>query len=296
VGRRGSDVLRRLRASPSAVDYLKKVAGRLVPFEEAADILGLGVVRDLVEAGYASIERKGDTAYLRVSERAAEEVEASPLPRIPRDLFADIEGHESKKAAILMALRSRRPVHVLLAGPPGVAKTLFLLDLARVEGAYYIIGSRLSKAGLTEFLKTYRPYLLIIDEIDKMDWKDQSILLSLMETGIVTVTLKTEVVRLSLNTRVFAACNREDKLDPALYSRFLVLRFTEYTAEEYIKLVPKVLVKREGVDPQLAEYIAASLAPFTRDVRDAIKVARMARTKEEVDLLVAELKKTKRLY
>ena len=222
---------------------------------------------------------------------ALEEVAGSDYGReeISEDLIADIEGHDDKKKLILMALRSKRPVHILLVGSPGTSKTLFLLSLARLKGAVYVIGSRASKAGIARFIYEHRPRFLIIDEIDKMRWEDQAVLLSLMETGIVTVMLKTERFSIKVNTRVIGACNYEGKLDRALLDRFLVIRFREYRPEEFVRIMPKVLVKREGVDPELAKYIVERLVKYSRSARDAIKIARVARSKQDVDFMIEQM-------
>jgi Holliday junction DNA helicase RuvB len=269
--------------------------GESVELERVVKELGGQLVYDLVAGGYARISSNGNKRLIVISDKIWKEIE-QPETEIPENLFDDIEGHEDKKQALLMILRSRRPVHALFVGPPGVAKTMFMLALSRIEGAVYIIGSRISKAGLADYIKKTKPRILLIDEIDKMDWVSQSSLLSLMETGIITTTLKTEVSRTRVNTKVIAACNREDRLDPALLDRFLILRFTEYTPDEFTKIVPKILITKENTPPELAEYIAKAISQTTKSVRDAIKIARLAKTKEEVDLLLREIKKGQKQY
>ena len=137
------------------------------------------------------------------------------------------------------------------------------------------------------------PTILIIDELDKMDKDDMSVLLSLMESGLVTKKVHDQEIRLRLDTRVYAACNYVHKLPKELRSRFLILSFRPYTREEFLKVSIPLLVDREGVDENLAKYIAESLVSFTRDVRDAIKVARLAKSKEDVDRIVSIMKKSK---
>jgi Holliday junction DNA helicase RuvB len=96
-----------------------------------------------------------------------------------------------------------------------------------------------------------------------------------------------------LRTWVFASANREDKIPVELRSRFVVLRFSEYTPEEFLEVASKVLVVREGVEPGIADYIARQVLyrMRSRDVRDAIKVARLLyrRTKQEVDHVISIL-------
>jgi len=209
--------------------------------------------------------------------------------KVDESLFDDIEGHEAKKRILLMAIKSPRPVHVLLIGTPGTAKSLFLQALSRLPNSVYLLGSRTSKAGLAKFIYEHRPKYIIIDEIDKMRWEDQTVLLSLMETGIITVMLKNERFSIRVNTWVFAGANYEHRIDPALLDRFIVLRFREYRPDEFVRIMPKVLIKREGVDPELAKYIVERLVKYSRSARDAIKIARIAKTKEDVDFIIEQM-------
>jgi Holliday junction DNA helicase RuvB len=50
------------------------------------------------------------------------------------NLFEDIIGHEDIKELLMASLLAERPVHVLLTGPPALAKTLFLWDIERACG------------------------------------------------------------------------------------------------------------------------------------------------------------------
>ena len=45
--------------------------------------------------------------------------------------LGQIVGYDDVKRIIVMALRSRKPVHVLLVGPPGIGKSLFLDSIRR---------------------------------------------------------------------------------------------------------------------------------------------------------------------
>lgn len=198
---------------------------------------------------------------------------------IPSDLFDDILGYDNYKQIVMDALRSPDLVHVLFVGPPGTAKTLFLLDIARLPGARYVIGSRASKAGIASYIYEYRPKYLIIDEIDKMPSRDQAVLLSLTETGIISVMMYKKTVSFKVDTRVFAACNNINRLTRELRDRFIKLYFKEYSTEEFRRLVPPMLIKREGIDPDIAEYIAVKLSRHTRSVREAVRIARLVKSK-----------------
>jgi len=125
-----------------------------------------------------------------------------------------------------------------------------------------------------------------------MDYRDQSVLLSLMETGIVSElkTGRTEEIR--LNTRVYAACNDVTELAEELRSRFIVFRIREYSAMDYKRVVFRVLTERERINESIARYIANRLVKMTRDVRCAVHVSRLMTkpTKREADRVIKILK------
>lgn len=208
--------------------------------------------------------------------------------KIPDDLFSVIVGHGRTKRIINRALAASKPVHVLLAGAPATAKSLFVMEISRLPNSRYALGSTSSKAGIVDFLLEQRPRYLIVDELERMSGEDQSALLSLMETGIVARLKKGMREKVKLDTLVFATCNRPDKLPPELRSRFWVVHFREYSPDEFKRVVVGVLVQREGTSQELAEYIAERLAGRTKDVRDAVRLARLCKTEAEVDELVEE--------
>jgi len=113
---------------------------------------------------------------------------------LPNDLFNDIIGHDEVKEMLIAALSALKPVHVLLAGPPALAKTLFLWDIERVygESALWLLGSATSKAGLWDVIGERQPRVLLIDEIDRMSAVDAAGLLSLMEGGRLVRAKKAE--------------------------------------------------------------------------------------------------------
>jgi hypothetical protein len=215
--------------------------------------------------------------------------------KIPPDLFESIIGYEDAKDLFLRSLRSVKPVHILLIGPPASAKTVFLLEVERLSGSTYALGGSSTKAGLVDLLFNRRPSYLLIDEIDKMNDEDYSILLSLCENGIVTETKYGKLRETRLDTRVYAAANNLDNIPPEVQSRFLCLRFPRYLPEQYRDVVRNVLVKRERVSPDLASYIAERVSKEldTIDVRDSIKVSRLAASREEVDQVLESLSKYK---
>jgi Holliday junction DNA helicase RuvB len=229
-----------------------------------------------------------------------EQQEQQEQDEIPDDLFDVIVMHDDKKELLMKALHAEKPVHVLLIGDIASGKTVFLQELARLPGAEYALGSRLSAAGIYDLMFAKRPRYLILDELDKVDSQDNiSALLSLMETGILSEMKYKRRRQDSFKVWVFAGANWENKIPPEILSRFGAyrLRFRQYTPDEYIQVATNVLIKREGVEPGLARYIAEQTLNRlgSRDVREARSVARTARSKEDVDSVISLLEKQRRV-
>jgi len=106
-----------------------------------------------------------------------------------RCCFESIRGNDDIKLIINKAILSERPVHVLLMGRPGCAKTMFLTEMMRrLKNSYLIVGSNTTKAGLVNQLFEKQPKYLLIDGLDKMSGNDQVSLLHLTETAIISET------------------------------------------------------------------------------------------------------------
>jgi len=206
-------------------------------------------------------------------------------PETPSDLFAPIEGYDDIKDLIRTVLKADRPVHLLFTGVPSSAKTMFLMELAHIDGAVYILGSQATKAGIADTLFDLSPGILLVDEIDRISTKDIAILLSLAETGIVTETKHGRRRETKLDTRIFAASNTLN-MPRELISRFMVLTFKPYGKEEFLKVASTIVVSREHIDPDLALYIAQKIYQLSSgfpDPRQVVRVARLAKSAEEVD-------------
>jgi MoxR-like ATPase len=117
-----------------------------------------------------------------------------------RPIFDGIVGYEGIKRTFLRSLNSDEPVHILLVGPPGQAKTLFLKCILETFGekkAFFTVGGNASKSGLIDVLFDLQPKYLLIDEIEHLKPGYQTTLLSLMETGILTQTIHSKLPNIS---------------------------------------------------------------------------------------------------
>jgi hypothetical protein len=256
-------------------------------------------LRVLVEEGVLRVNFKSNktTAYLlqdREATRQALEIiahgEGVPEGEIPSDLFDHIVGHDDVKYWLGKSLASSQPVHVIMVGPPGTAKSMFLEAVGSLPGSQYALGGATSKAGVADFLLNFRPRYLVLDELDKMNREDFSVLLSLMQSGVVARLKKNMREVEDMTTWVFAGCNRADWLPPELLSRFVRFDFQAYTRDEFIEVAVEALA-RLGKDPDLAHYIALKVSLRTRDVRQAIHVGKLCESAEEVDRFESGMKR-----
>jgi Holliday junction DNA helicase RuvB len=206
-------------------------------------------------------------------------------------LFDSIVGYNDVKRLFHLSLSSDKPVHLLLVGPPASAKTLFMLECMKLERSYFTLGSHSTKSGMIDYLFQKRPRYLIVDEIEHMPMKDQTALLSLMETGILSETKFQKTRNTHLKTWVFATSNATERMLTPLLSRFVVLHFKQYSFGSFQEVTTHILV-REGVSPDTAGLIADAVWTKLRskDIRDCIKIGRLAKTKEDVDWIARTLR------
>ena len=206
-------------------------------------------------------------------------------------LFANIVGYDDIKKIFNYAFNSSLPVHILLVGPPGSAKTLFLMECMKLSRSYFTLGSHSTKAGMLDYLFNNRPKNLIIDEIEYMAIKDQAALLSLMETGILSETKYEKIRKSIMRTWVFASCNDEKKLLTPLLSRFFVLYFKKYEYATFEKIANHILTSECNMDFEVSTLIAQLVwnKLKSRDIRDCIKIGRICNNKEDVYTIVKTL-------
>jgi len=196
-----------------------------------------------------------------------------------RGLFDSIVGFDDVKELFDMSIRAEKPVHLLLVGPPASAKSLFMSSLTKLERSYYAVGSSSTKSGIFDYFFEYRPRYFIVDEIDKMNKRDQTSLLNLMESGILS-ELKHNLRRTTqVRTWVLGSCNSTDKLLPPLLTRFRDIHFKPYTEEEFVNVAVEVLDREEAVDRDIATIIADAVFNKLKstNIRECVRIARLIR-------------------
>jgi Holliday junction DNA helicase RuvB len=208
------------------------------------------------------------------------------------DLFDSIVGYDDIKKLFQLSFGSQRPIHILLVGPPASAKTLFMLGCMKLDRSYFTLGTHSTKSGMVDYLFEKRPRYLIIDEIEHMSIRDQTALLSLMETGIIAETKHMKTRNTQLKTWVFATSNQTNHMLTPLLSRFMVLHFKQYKYENFLDISIHMLAQ-EGITKDVANDVAAQVwhKMKSKDIRDCIKIAHLAKTKNDVNWIVETLLK-----
>jgi replication-associated recombination protein RarA len=204
--------------------------------------------------------------------------------------FSNVVGYPEIKRLLLRSIVSKEPVNILLTGPPSSSKTLFLLEMLEgLDDTYFIDAVGASGAGMTEHLFSNNTKYLLIDEIDKMKKNDQAALLNVMETGILSETkLKGKTRQKKAKLWIFATSNYVERLSGPLRSRFMELHLEEYTYEEFTEIVRRLFKKKYHMSEELSEKIAYAVwnTMRSKDIRDAINIAKLTKSTTDVDWLV----------
>ena len=207
-------------------------------------------------------------------------------------MFDKIVGYDGIKRTFVRSLTSKQPVHILLVGQPGQAKTLFLKCILETFGekkAFFTVGGNASKSGLIDVLFNMQPSYLLIDEIEHLKPEYQTALLSLMETGILTQTMHSKVRHIQLKTWIFATSNGTKKLSEPLLSRFRVMYLRQYEFSQFYEVAVKKLLD-EGLDRKAADEIAISVWEQlpNPNIRNCVQIGRLVKNKPKIEMAIAD--------
>jgi MoxR-like ATPase len=204
--------------------------------------------------------------------------------------FKMVEGMDDVKYVLEQSIRRQhdtkvtgvdRRIHVLLVGPPGVSKSLLLLEAEKEipeDRRVFVLGSQVSKAGLRERLLSNPDVdFVLIDELDKMGKEDYDVLLSLMETGRIAV-LKHRMQRdEKVMATVIATANYLERIPVELLDRFWLLYVESYDSQDFVKVATRILMERGQLGREQAEEIARLCWEYGyRSIRDVVRVANFA--------------------
>lgn len=198
---------------------------------------------------------------------------------LDEDIFEDVIGYDDIKWLLRRGLTTDEITNFLLVGPPGSAKTVFLLCIRRLQDAVFVPAADSSSAGFLEAMFEHKPKYVLLDEVDDMNADNQKSLSSYMETGIVKETKYEKSREMEINAKTFGSANSTSPIQDHILDRFTVLQFDKYTRDEFIEVCKHMLPDKEDVSEGEAKKIAELLwdKERTADVRKAIAVARLSR-------------------
>jgi holliday junction DNA helicase RuvB len=154
----------------------------------------------------------------------------------------------------------------------------------KLKGSHFIDCSTASNSGIVDYVFENMPKYLLLDELDKLSRKDQTFLLNLIETGIVSETKYNKTRNLEIKTSVFATSNSVDRIIPPLQSRFFVVKLQGYAYEQFYEITVRLLTSDQyNVDEDIAHATAEVVWRTSRNIRDSIKIAKMAKHAEDVN-------------
>jgi holliday junction DNA helicase RuvB len=207
--------------------------------------------------------------------------------------FSSIYGYDDIKKLLTRCIFAEEPTHVLLTGPPACCKTMFLLEMAKgLDKTYFMDATSASGPGMIDYLFENNIKYLLLDEIDKLQRKDQSVLLNLMENNVLVETKVRKTRKKEMMVSVFATCNDISKLSRALKSRFIVLQLEEYTYDQFLQIATHLLAKAYCMNDGLSTTIADTIwRSGSKDVRDLLKIGKLVKHPEDVEWLVKTLRK-----
>ena len=161
-------------------------------------------------------------------------------------LFDDIIGYDDLKELLTKCLVVKDSCNILLSGPPASSKTIFLLSIQKeIPNACFIDAANASGPGLVDYLFEHQDiHVICIDELDKLKKSNQTALLNLLETGILSSTKvrKTRSIIME-GVKVFATSNDVDRLIGPLRSRFLELELPQYTWDNFLQNHTETITK-----------------------------------------------------
>src|SRR5919106_1949688 len=171
--------------------------------------------------------------------------------------------------------------------------TSFIYDYFSV--AYFVDGTTASGMGIIDYLFDHTDLkFLLIDEIDKLSKKDHKVLLNVMETGILSdVKAKSSksVRQTHMNLSIYATSNDTSNMLTPLLSRFIQLKLPEYNLETFTEICQKILSRKYDKDHETIQAIVRYVWEHTRDVREAIAIAKIVDTSDEVNSIASTLRR-----
>ena len=217
-------------------------------------------------------------------------------PQSEKVPFNEVYGYDDLKRLLSRMLASKESVSGVLIGPPASGKTMFLLAIQHsMKNVFFIDATNASGAGIVDKLFSKpNTKIILVDEIEKMNKKDQNMLLNLLETGILTSTKVKKTAELEFKgIKLFATSNDIDRLTKPLRSRLVELHLPEYSEMEFTDIVIRLTHNRHKLNEEISKEIARVVwhEMGTKDIRDALQLSKLVTNIEDVKIMAATIMK-----
>ena len=94
-----------------------------------------------------------------------------------------------------------------------------------------------------------------------------------------------------MHLSIYATSNDTSNILTPLLSRFIKLNLPEYSLETFIEICQKLLSRKYDKDHETIQAIIQYVWEHTRDIREAIAIAKIVDTSEEVNNIASTLRR-----
>jgi replication-associated recombination protein RarA len=92
--------------------------------------------------------------------------------------------------------------------------------------------------------------------------------------------------KMEIKTSVFATSNNVEKINEPLQSRLFIVKLQAYSYGQFYEITTRILTSKQyNVNVEIAKTTAEAVWRTSRDIRDSIRIACMARSSEDVNWL-----------
>ena len=97
--------------------------------------------------------------------------------------------------------------------------------------------------------------------------------------------------QIHMHLSIYATSNDTSNILTPLLSRFIKLNLPEYSLETFIEICHKLLSRKYDKDHETIQAIVRYVWEHTRDVREAIAIAKIVDTSDEVNSIASTLRR-----
>jgi hypothetical protein len=94
-----------------------------------------------------------------------------------------------------------------------------------------------------------------------------------------------------MHISIYATSNDTSNIFTPLLSRFVKLNFPQYSLETFIEICHKLLSRKYDKDHETIQAIVQYVWDHTRDIREAIAIAKIVDTSDEVNSIASTLRR-----